>query len=58
MKELTNSMCWEMVSKIKDSVNKVGVAIFKKPSSNECYENRKVNKPPLCKDSDDPNASW
>ncbi|KAG0498437.1 hypothetical protein HPP92_003128 [Vanilla planifolia] len=58
MSELTKAMCWEMVSKTKDSLNKVGIAIYRKPSNNECYEQRVENVPQLCPESDDPNASW
>ncbi|KAJ7945216.1 S-adenosyl-L-methionine-dependent methyltransferases superfamily protein [Quillaja saponaria] len=58
MKELTKALCWELVSIKKDTVNKVGVAIYRKPSSNECYEKRSQNEPPICPDSDDPNAAW
>lgn len=45
-------MCWEMVRKTKDSVYKVGLVIFRKPSNNECYERRKKNAPPLCQETD------
>ncbi|BAT79175.1 hypothetical protein LR48_Vigan04g125900 [Vigna angularis] len=58
MKALTKAICWELVSISKDQVNGVGVAVYKKPSSNECYEQRSKNEPPLCLDSDDPNATW
>ncbi|KAL2347220.1 hypothetical protein Fmac_001220 [Flemingia macrophylla] len=58
MKKLTKAMCWELVSISKDQVNGVGVAVYKKPLSNECYEQRSKNEPPLCPDSDDPNAAW
>lgn len=58
MKKLTKAMCWEVVSISKDRVNSVGVAVYQKPSSNECYETRSVTEPPLCSESDDPNASW
>nr|CAD1842044.1 unnamed protein product [Ananas comosus var. bracteatus] len=58
MSALTKSMCWEMVNKTKDSVNQVGLAIFRKPSNNDCYEKRTENDPPLCQESDDPNAAW
>ncbi|WVZ21209.1 hypothetical protein V8G54_008531 [Vigna mungo] len=58
MKALTKAICWELVSISKDQVNGVGVAVYKKPSSNECYEQRSKNQPPLCPDSDDPNAAW
>ncbi|XP_047338455.1 probable methyltransferase PMT26 [Impatiens glandulifera] len=58
MKKLTNAMCWELVSKTKDRLNGVGIAIYQKPSSNECYEQRSEPEPALCYDSDDPNAAW
>ncbi|KAE8691205.1 putative methyltransferase PMT26 [Hibiscus syriacus] len=59
MVELTKSMCWELVNKTsKDAVNGVAVAAFRKPTSNECYEQRTKQEPPLCPQSDDPNAAW
>lgn len=58
MQKLTNAMCWELVSKTKDRVNGVGVAVYRKPISNECYEQRSKDDPPLCQGSDDPNAAW
>ncbi|KAK7353717.1 hypothetical protein VNO80_19168 [Phaseolus coccineus] len=58
MKSLTKAICWELVSISKDQVNGVGVAVYKKPISNECYEQRSKNEPPMCQDSDDPNAAW
>lgn len=58
MTKLMKSMCWDMVSKQKDPVNKVGVATFRKPMSNECYEKRSQKEPSICPKSDDPNAAW
>ncbi|XP_072950346.1 probable methyltransferase PMT24 [Typha angustifolia] len=58
MSELTKSICWDMVNKTKDSLNQVGLAIFRKPSNNECYDKRMENNPPFCQESDDPNAAW
>ncbi|KAI3496493.1 hypothetical protein L1887_38857 [Cichorium endivia] len=58
MTKLTKAMCWEVKAVNKDKVNKVGVAVYQKPMSNECYEERPQNDPPLCKESDDPNAAW
>lgn len=58
MQALTKSMCWKMVSKSKDKVNGVGLAIFKKPTDNSCYKKRMEADPPLCEDTDDPDASW
>lgn len=51
-------MCWEVKSISKDKVNRIGVAVYQKPISNECYDTRLQNHPPLCKESDDPNAAW
>ncbi|OMO56092.1 putative S-adenosyl-L-methionine-dependent methyltransferase protein [Corchorus olitorius] len=59
MADLTKAMCWELVNKTsKDAVNNVAVATFRKPTSNECYEQRSQQEPPLCPESDDPNAAW
>ncbi|XP_020261948.1 probable methyltransferase PMT26 [Asparagus officinalis] len=58
MNALTKSMCWKMVKKTKDSLNQVGLAIYRKPTDNNCYEKRAENSPPLCEESDDPNAAW
>ncbi|KZV41859.1 hypothetical protein F511_36591 [Dorcoceras hygrometricum] len=58
MKKLTKAMCWDVVSISKDMVNEVGIAVYRKPMSNECYENRSENDPPLCPETDDPNAAW
>ncbi|GAV60582.1 Methyltransf_29 domain-containing protein [Cephalotus follicularis] len=58
MSRLTKSMCWDLVVIGKDKLNGVAAAIYQKPTSNECYMNRPRNEPPLCKDTDDPNASW
>ncbi|XP_052190294.1 probable methyltransferase PMT26 [Diospyros lotus] len=58
MKELTKSMCWEVVSITRDTVNGVGIAVYQKPTTNECYEKRTQNVPPVCQESDDPNAAW
>lgn len=58
MKSLTKAMCWEVKSICKDKVNRVGVAVYQKPTSNECYETRLQNEPSICKQLDDPNAAW
>ncbi|KAI3955606.1 hypothetical protein MKW92_028608 [Papaver armeniacum] len=58
MSALTKQMCWDLLIVKKDTVNRVGVAIYRKPLSNECYEKRPQDDPPLCKESDDPNAAW
>ncbi|GJN25920.1 hypothetical protein PR202_gb13806 [Eleusine coracana subsp. coracana] len=58
MSALTRSMCWEMVNKVKDRINGVGIAIFRKPTANSCYEARSEANPPLCGEYDDPDAAW
>ncbi|KAG8066847.1 hypothetical protein GUJ93_ZPchr0004g39110 [Zizania palustris] len=58
MSTLTRSMCWEMVNKVKDRVNRVGIAIFRKPIDNGCYEARSAANPPLCEEYNDPDAAW
>lgn len=58
MTALTKSMCWKLVAKDKDKINKVGAAIYQKPTSNDCYDKRSQNTPPICQNSDDPNAAW
>ncbi|XP_023003948.1 probable methyltransferase PMT27 [Cucurbita maxima] len=58
MSDLTKSMCWELVTIQKDKLNSIGAAIYRKPASNECYDQRKHKRPPMCKNDDDPNAAW
>ncbi|XP_010515490.1 PREDICTED: probable methyltransferase PMT27 [Camelina sativa] len=58
MSALTKSLCWELVTINKDKLNGIGAAIYQKPATNECYEKRKHNKPPMCKSNDDANAAW
>ncbi|KAK8456319.1 hypothetical protein SEVIR_3G002500v4 [Setaria viridis] len=58
MSALTRSMCWKMVNKVKDRVNRVGIAIFRKPTDNSCYEERSEANSPICGEYDDPDAVW
>ncbi|KAL5754537.1 hypothetical protein ACOSP7_022757 [Xanthoceras sorbifolium] len=58
MSSLTVSMCWELVTIRMDKINSAGFAIYRKPNTNECYDKRKDNSPPMCKTDDDPNAAW
>ncbi|XP_071737828.1 probable methyltransferase PMT24 [Rutidosis leptorrhynchoides] len=58
MSKLTKAMCWELVVVNNDKLNEVGAAIYRKPTSNECYESRQQNDPPLCESKDDPDAIW
>lgn len=58
MSALTKAMCWDMLMKTKDKLNRVGIAIYRKPLDNICYDKRKAKSPPLCQESDDSNAAW
>ncbi|KAH9613909.1 hypothetical protein KSS87_004757 [Heliosperma pusillum] len=58
MSKLTKQICWKLIKKEKDILNKVGIAIYQKPSTNECYEQRSQSEPPLCQQTDDRNAAW
>ncbi|XP_022977279.1 probable methyltransferase PMT27 [Cucurbita maxima] len=58
MSSLTKSMCWELMTIQKDKLNSIGAAIYRKPTSNECYDQRNEKRPSMCKNDDDPNAAW
>ncbi|KAL6870816.1 hypothetical protein ACP4OV_014664 [Aristida adscensionis] len=58
MVKLTKAMCWEMVTKTRDTVDQTGLVIFRKPKNNGCYDKRTQTEPALCEPSDDPNAAW
>lgn len=58
MGEITKSMCWDLVVIGRDKLNGVAAAIYRKPTSNECYNSRAKNEPPLCSEIDDANAAW
>ncbi|KAJ0097458.1 hypothetical protein Patl1_28993 [Pistacia atlantica] len=58
MSSLTVAMCWELVTIKMDRLNSVGFAIYRKPTTNECYDKRNHNNPPMCTNEDDPNAAW
>ncbi|BAT75435.1 hypothetical protein LR48_Vigan01g181700 [Vigna angularis] len=58
MTALTKAVCWELVTIKKDKLNQVGAAFYRKPLTNECYDQREQNQPPICKADDDPNAAW
>ncbi|RHN69511.1 putative S-adenosyl-L-methionine-dependent methyltransferase [Medicago truncatula] len=58
MRTITKSMCWDLVVIAKDRLDGVAAAIYRKPTDNKCYERRLKNEPPMCSESDDPNAAW
>lgn len=60
--DVAERMCWNLVARktegsdIKDGV---GVAIWQKPVSNDCYSKRaKHATPPMCETEDSPDAAW
>ncbi|KAL4351962.1 hypothetical protein GQ457_06G035930 [Hibiscus cannabinus] len=57
MSALTKSICWELVTIKKDKLNSVAAAIYRKPTTNECYDQRPQNNPPMCDENDDANAA-
>nr|CAB3468988.1 unnamed protein product [Digitaria exilis] len=43
----------------KGTLNGIGAAFYRKPTTKECYESRRrQQQPPMCGDSDDPDAAW
>ncbi|GJN39334.1 hypothetical protein PR202_gb28445 [Eleusine coracana subsp. coracana] len=58
MSALTKSMCWDLVSIKKDRLNGVGIAFYRKPTTNDCYDGRPRQQPPMCSDDDDADAAW
>ncbi|KAK8566283.1 hypothetical protein V6N12_059812 [Hibiscus sabdariffa] len=58
MSALMKSICWELVTIKKDKLNSIGAAIYRKPTTNECYDKRLENNPPMCEENDDANAVW
>ncbi|KAG4173181.1 hypothetical protein ERO13_A11G042800v2 [Gossypium hirsutum] len=58
MSSLTKAMCWDLVTIKRDKLNSVSAAIYRKPITNECYDKRPDNNPPMCEENDDANAVW
>lgn len=58
MEKLRKSICWKLLVIKNDKLNGVGAAVYKKPADNNCYEKRSQSEPPICQESDDPNAAW
>ncbi|XP_042509281.1 probable methyltransferase PMT23 [Macadamia integrifolia] len=59
MVSFTKSICWKMVAKtVMRNSGGIGLAIYQKPISNTCYEERKENNPPMCDWKDMKNTSW
>ncbi|KAH7447140.1 hypothetical protein KP509_01G093300 [Ceratopteris richardii] len=58
MVKLTRSICWKLVEKFFDDSTGIGAAVFQKPRSNQCYENRNKDFPPMCDEDDKPDSAW
>eukprot|EP00897_Mesotaenium_endlicherianum_P004214 jgi/Mesen1/3820/ME000207S02830 len=42
----------------KKPLGNVGIAVWQKPTDNNCYENRPKADPPMCDQEDNPDAAW
>ncbi|KAA8537630.1 hypothetical protein F0562_027238 [Nyssa sinensis] len=58
MSSLTASICWNILAHKADEVSEVGIKIYQKPESNDIYELRRKKNPPLCKEDENPDATW
>ncbi|KAL8059020.1 hypothetical protein ABFX02_03G059800 [Erythranthe guttata] len=55
---LTSSICWNILADKTDDVSDIGVKIYQKPESNGIYNLRRKKFPPLCKENENPDATW
>ena len=52
-------MCWKRVAKVISHEMGIGVAVWQKPISNECYDSRPEGTlPPMCPPVGNPDAAW
>ncbi|ONK64918.1 uncharacterized protein A4U43_C07F31460 [Asparagus officinalis] len=58
MSELTASICWNILAHKTDDVSEMSAKIYQKPTSNDIYELRRRNQPPLCKENENQDAAW
>uniref|UniRef100_A0A1D1Y9B4 Methyltransferase n=1 Tax=Anthurium amnicola TaxID=1678845 RepID=A0A1D1Y9B4_9ARAE len=58
MSALTASICWNILAHKNDEDSDLGVKIYQRPSSNDIYELRRRNNPPLCKENEKQDAAW
>lgn len=58
MSKLAASICWNILAHKTDEISEVGVKIYQKPESNDIYELRRKRIPPLCRENENPDATW
>lgn len=58
MTKSTVSICWNVLAHKSDDVGEVGVRVYQKPEANDIYELRRKKIPPICKESENPDAAW
>ncbi|CAN1835776.1 Probable methyltransferase PMT28 [Linum perenne] len=58
MTKLTASLCWNILAHKTDEDSDVGIKIYQKPDSNDIYELRRKKNPPMCKETENPDAAW
>lgn len=58
MSTLTASICWNILAHKTDEVSDMSSKIYQKPASNDIYELRRRNQPPLCKEDENQDAAW
>ncbi|CAI0383043.1 unnamed protein product [Linum tenue] len=58
MTKLTASLCWNILAHKTDEDSDVSVKIYQKPDSNDIYELRRKKNPPICKETENPDAAW
>lgn len=55
---LTSSICWNILADKSDEVSDIGVKIYQKPETNDIYELRRKKVTALCKENENPDATW
>jgi len=58
MSTLTTSICWNILAHKTDDVSEMSAKIYQKPTSNDIYDLRRRNQPPLCKEEENQDAAW
>ncbi|PHT84816.1 putative methyltransferase PMT28 [Capsicum annuum] len=58
MSTLTASICWNILADKTDEISDIRIKLFQKPQANDMYQMRRKKVPPLCKENENPDASW